>query len=159
MARIRAASWGFEEYWTTRIGDYLRGELHPKHALAPRVAYVATNGDTVVGLVAGHLTTRHGCDGELEWVDIAGDHRRKGIAYGLLRKLAAWFVKHDANKVCVDVQPENTTARAFYAKHGAVELNRRWMVWNRMDDVAGRKRRQRRQVSAAAAKSKRRARR
>ena len=32
--------------------------------------YVTTNEDEVVGIIAGHLTRRFGCDGELEWIDV-----------------------------------------------------------------------------------------
>jgi hypothetical protein len=34
--------------------------------------------------------------------------------------------------VCVDVEPENRVARAFYSRHGAVPLNPHWLVW---DDI------------------------
>jgi len=156
IARVRAAEWGSEEYWISRITAYLNRTSHPQHALAPRVAYIAASGHQVVGLVAGHLTTRHGCRGELEWIDVHAEHRRKGIAEGLLRKLAAWFVAHQAHKICVDVQPTNAAARAFYAKHGAIELNPHWMVWNRMGDVAGAQLREPRTVPAAMAKRRRR---
>ena len=39
--------------------------MHPQQALPPRVIYVATEGDTLIGYVAGHLTRRYACDGEL----------------------------------------------------------------------------------------------
>jgi hypothetical protein len=40
-----------------------------------------------------------------------------------------WTPTHAA-KVCVDVDPANTTARRFYTRHGAVPLNPHWLVWN-----------------------------
>lgn len=33
-----------------------------------------------------------------------------------------------AHRICVDVGDDE--ARPFYRRHGAVELNRHWMVWN-----------------------------
>lgn len=135
MARIRAASWGDEEYWQKRILGYMECEIHPQKALKPRVGYVAVKNEAVVGLIAGHLTQRHGCDGELEWIDVAAEQRGSGIAAGLLQCLAKWFVERKALKICVDVQPTNTVARRFYARHGAEELNPHWMIWKDMSKV------------------------
>lgn len=129
MARLRAASWGTEDYWNTRIAAYLASELDPRQALQPRVGYVAVEGDSVVGLIAGHLTRRHQCDGELEWIEVVAECRGTGVAAGLLGELAKWFVAQKAARICVDVQPSNTVARRFYARHGAGELNPHWMVW------------------------------
>ena len=129
MARIRTASWGDEEYWKTRILGYMECEIYPEKALKPRVSYVAIEKDAVVGLIAGHLTKRHGCDGELEWIDVVAERRGSGIATGLLERLAKWFVEQNALKICVDVQPANTAARRFYARNAAEELNPHWMIW------------------------------
>ncbi len=57
MARLRAATWGDEEYWRIRISEYLNGKLDPPEALKPRVAYIATSDDALIGLIAGHLTS------------------------------------------------------------------------------------------------------
>lgn len=129
MAKLRAASWGDEEYWTKRIRGYMECEIYPQKALKPRVSYVAVEKKKVVGLIAGHLTRRYECDGELEWIDVVAERRGSGIATGLLERLAKWFVEKKALKVCVDVQPANTAARRFYARHGAEDLNPHWMIW------------------------------
>ena len=130
MARIRAADWGIEELWRVRISRYLNYEHHPRQALAPRVIYVAVEEDAVVGFIAGHLTRRHGCQGELQWINVIPEHRGGAVAAELLRLLAAWFVAQNASRICVDVEPENTTARRFYMRHGAEDLNPSWLVWN-----------------------------
>ncbi len=135
MARIRAADWETEQYWTARISGYLAGELHPREALSPRVIYVATEADSLVGFIAGHLTRRYKCDGELEWINVIPEQRRSGVASELLRHLAAWFVKQQASRVCIDVQPGNIAARRFYAKHGAEKLNEHWLVWDDIKNV------------------------
>jgi GNAT superfamily N-acetyltransferase len=132
MAQLRAASWGTEDYWESRIAQYMDGTNNPRQALAPRVLYVAVDDESLTGLIAGHLTQRHGCQGELEWIDVVRTHRGTGVASGLLRQLATWFVGQGALKVCVDVEPENARARRFYTRHGARPLNPHWMVW---DDV------------------------
>ena len=129
MARIRAAVWGHQEYWETRIKRYMDCELHPRQALTPRIVYVALEADAVVGFVAGHLTQRYGCDGELEWINVAAEHRKRGLASELLRCLTRWFAEQNALRVCVDVEPTNTAARSFYMRYGASELNKHWLVW------------------------------
>jgi len=130
MARIRAAEWGEEASWKERILGYLECEIHPRKARKARMVYVAMGGDTLVGFIAGHLTRRYECDGELQWINVAAERRGSGIAPELLRRLAAWFVGRKALKICVDVQPSNTVARRFYRRHGAEDLNPHWMVWN-----------------------------
>jgi ribosomal protein S18 acetylase RimI-like enzyme len=130
MAALRAQTWGSEPYWKERIGLYLSGELSPQKALAPRVAFLAVDGDFAVGLVAGHQTQRFGYKGELEWIDVSKERRGQGIADALLAAMAAWFVEQKALRVCVNVAPDNAAALRFYAKHGAVPLKQHWMAWN-----------------------------
>jgi GNAT superfamily N-acetyltransferase len=129
MAALRAAEWGDDEYWSRRISGYMVGEIDPQQALKPRIVLVAADGDAVVGFIAGHLTRRYDCDGELEWINVDAAYRGRGVSSRLLQALAQWFVEHDARRVCVDVEPHNAIARRFYAKHGAVELKPHWMVW------------------------------
>jgi ribosomal protein S18 acetylase RimI-like enzyme len=119
VARIRAAEWETEEYWRNRIAAYLACELHPQYALKPRISYVAYEGNSLVGFIAGHLTRRYSCDGELEWINVIPERRGSGIASELLRLLAGWFVTQKASRICVDVQPTNVAARKFYKRHGA----------------------------------------
>ena len=130
LAHLRARDWGSPEYWENRIRGYLEGAVNPQHALAPRACHVAVERSAVVGFVAGHLTRRHGCEGELEWINVIPERRRSGIASGLLRLLAGWFVAQNALRICVDVEPSNAAARAFYHRHGAEKLNEHWLVWN-----------------------------
>jgi len=129
LARIRAAVWGTEQYWHDRISGYMRGELHPQQALAPPVVLVAEGGEDTVGFIAGHLTRRFGCDGELEWLDVVAAARRSGVAGDLLRALAVWFEGRHARCICVDVDPHNAPARACYRKHATADLNPHWLVW------------------------------
>ena len=135
MAEIRAADWGDEEYWKERILRYLTHQLHAREALPPRVSFVAVEGDRVVGLIAGHLTTRFGCDGELEWISIRQEYRRRRVASRLLGHLAEWFAARAVRRVCVDVEPSNHSARRFYTRHGAKDLKPHWMVWENIHVV------------------------
>lgn len=129
MARLRAITWGTEDYWTTRITAYMDRELHPQKALKPRVLYVAVENNSLVGMIAGHLTRRFECAGELEWIDVVPEQRGTGIASELLRHLAKWFVEQEALRVCVDVDPDNASAQKFYRRHGAEDLRPHWLVW------------------------------
>jgi len=130
LAAIRAAEWGGEDFWRLRLTGYLNCEHNPQQALRPRVIFVALEDNVSVGFVAGHLTQRCGCDGELQWINVVSGRRSSGIASALLRRLATWFVEHEAQRVCVDADPGNIPARRFYARHGAKDLNKHWMVWS-----------------------------
>ena len=101
-----------------------------------RAAFVAEVGENVVGFVAGHLTNRYQCEGELQWINVAPDQRGRGIAGSLLVAMAGWFKQQNARRICVDVVPENIAARGLYASHGAVPLNPHWMVWEDITEVA-----------------------
>jgi len=61
--------------------------------------------------------------GELEWINVILERRGTAVASELLRLLAAWFVEQSAFRICVDVDPANTTARHFYMKQRAEDLN------------------------------------
>lgn len=110
-----------------RMQRYLLGEHHPQQALAPRGMWMALDGDAPVGYIAGHLTRRFDCDGELQYLYVLPANRGGKVAAGLLRELARWFVDQGARRVCVD--PGNDRARRFYARQGAVPLGMHWMVW------------------------------
>jgi GNAT superfamily N-acetyltransferase len=126
MAAIRAREWQTEEFWKASIRAYLSGEQSPQKALPLRAAFVAVEEEQVVGFVAGHRTTRHGCDAELQWINVAEEWRGRGTAGLLIERMAAWFVEQNLTRVCVD---PDEPARALYAKYGATALNRHWMVW------------------------------
>jgi predicted GNAT family acetyltransferase len=83
----------------------------------------------VVGLVAGHLTRRFGCAGELQWISVRPEERARGIASALLCCLATWMVAHEARRVCVAVESSNANARRFYTNRAATSLTSHWMVW------------------------------
>ncbi|RXH56992.1 GNAT family N-acetyltransferase [Granulicella sibirica] len=129
MASLRAQTWGTEDYWQSRIRGYMDGTINPQHALPSRTLFVAMVGDEVIGLIGGHLTQRFDCEGELEWIDVAPAHRGSGVASALFLELGEWFVRQDAKRVCVNVEPTNHAALRFYRKHGSETLNEHWQVW------------------------------
>ena len=112
-----------------RMAAYFSGQHHPQRALLPRAGFVAILDDAVVGYIAGHLTERFGCQGELQYLYVAPAHRRSGVARNLFRRLAAWFDEQDALRVCVNVDADSPGARAFYSSMSATDLRPHWMEW------------------------------
>lgn len=135
IAKLRTGGWGTEEYWLPRVTGYMAGTSHPQQALIPRIVFIATDGDKAVGFIAGHLTRRFNCEGELQWIDVMPEYRRTGVAAALLRLLAEWFVQQHALRVCVNAEPGNTAACHFYKKYGAGQLNDYWLIWNDISTV------------------------
>ena len=134
MAAIRAREWQTDEFWTDRIGRYLGGEHSPQKALAERAVFVAIDDTSVaapqvIGFIAGHRTERFQCDGELQWVDVAAERRRQGIAAMLMPHMGAWFFAQGARRICVNVEADNLPARRLYARFGATPFQDSWMLW------------------------------
>jgi ribosomal protein S18 acetylase RimI-like enzyme len=129
VAQLRAQTKGKESFWVDRIGRYLRGEHSPQDALADRSAFVAVDEEKIVGFVAGHNTRRLNCDGELQWLDVDQDQRRRGIGVKLLAQIGDWFVAENLTRICVNVDPDDLPAQKLYAKYGAESLNEHWMIW------------------------------
>lgn len=130
LARIRGTDSVSEQHWNNRISSYLSGIHHPQQALKPRMIYVAIIDEAIVGFIAGHLTRRYDCEGELQWINTVDQYRGYGIASELVKRLSKWFIEQKAYKICVD--PGNELARNFYKKNGAKNLNDHWMFW---DDI------------------------
>ena len=129
MACLRAERSGTDDYWGNRIAGYLQGTVNPQQALISRVIYVAIKDDRVVGFIAGHLSRRFGCQGELQWIDVSSEYRGTGISGTLLRHLAAWFVDQAALIVCVNCASDNAVAQNFYRRLGAEDLSDHWLIW------------------------------
>ncbi|HLJ26029.1 MAG TPA: GNAT family N-acetyltransferase [Candidatus Angelobacter sp.] len=106
--------------------------------MAARTALVAVEDGALVGFVAGHGTRRYGCEGELQWINVAEAQRGQGVACTLLVKIAVWFAQQNALRVCVNVDPKNVAARGLYTKFGAQPLNEHWMVWEDIRVAAAR---------------------
>jgi ribosomal protein S18 acetylase RimI-like enzyme len=118
-----------------RMTMYLSNEHHPQYALPQRVAFIAVQNRELKGYIAGHLTTRFGCQGELQWILVDPEFRGGSVASELLIRMAEWFSRSKSNRVCVNVEPENVRARAFYRRHGATELSEYWLQWSDILEV------------------------
>ena len=127
MAAIRAREWETEPYWLNRIGNYLR--FASSSQPPPAAVFVAVDDAAVAGFVAGHRTRRHGCDGELEWINVVPERRGQGIAQQLVVSMGQWFAGNGLRRICVNVEPDNARARALYARFGAEPIHKYWLVW------------------------------
>ncbi|MFN7941064.1 MAG: GNAT family N-acetyltransferase [Thermoanaerobaculia bacterium] len=137
LARLWAREGGEGGAGEERMTRYFDGLHHPRQALAPRVFFLAEADGAAIGYVAGHLTRRFGCDGELQWLFVGAEHRRHGVATRLVRRLAEWFAAQGAARICVDVAPANVDARRFYLRRGAEALDEHWLVWRDVRALAG----------------------
>jgi GNAT superfamily N-acetyltransferase len=117
----------------SRMAAYLDGRHHPGQAKQPRTGVVALDDDRVVGYIAGHLTRRFRCEGELQYLYVAPSHRRSGVARALVQKLADWFVSQGAKKICVNAADD--AAAAFYRRIGANDLTPHWLMWDDIQSV------------------------
>ncbi|HZO90662.1 MAG TPA: GNAT family N-acetyltransferase [Chthonomonadaceae bacterium] len=118
-----------------RMAAYFEGEHHPQQALRPRIGYVALAGETVIGYIAGHRTRRYACDGEVQYLFVAAEYRRRAVATALLRLLAGWFREQGATKVCVNADLDSPAAQPFYTSQGASALNKHWYLWEDIGTV------------------------
>jgi GNAT superfamily N-acetyltransferase len=117
-----------------RMAAYFEGEHHPRQALPGRIGYVAMAADRVIGYIAGHRTTRNRCDGEVQYLYVALEHRRRGVATALLRLLADWFTAEGVRKVCVPLAADSPPeAKPFFESAGASPLRKFWYGW---DDIS-----------------------
>lgn len=130
LAEIRAADWGTGEFWTGRLAGYLDGTYNPLDSLVPRVVYTALKDSRPIGFIAGHLTHRYNCEGELQWISVLAEHRGLGIASRLFQNLAGWFVANNVVRVCINCDMDNEHLVNFLSRHGAMPLNRHWLIWS-----------------------------
>lgn len=111
-----------------RLG-YLEGSYSPRFAQGDRAVFVAWFETQRAGYVAGHRTTRFGCEGELQWLNVAEAFRGKGVADALIQRVLDWFLSNSIFKVCVNVDPDNIAGRKVYFRNGASELDSHWLIW------------------------------
>lgn len=80
----------------------------------------------VDGVVVGHAVASILADiAELQRISVAEDHRRAGLATGLLDAVVREATEQGADRVLLEVREGNDAALAFYARHGFTEIDRR----------------------------------
>ena len=89
----------------------------------PTVGYlVAVDGDEVVGHA---VTSVAGDIAELQRIAVTPRLRRSGVASALLDGVLAAVAPTEADRLLLEVRTDNEPARAFYDRHGFVEIDRR----------------------------------
>jgi len=82
---------------------------------------VALSGERLVGFALGSLMQKRGSAwryGWLEWLGVAPDFQRHGVASRLLNQLTSLFIRRDARIMLVDTDEDNESALAFFRKNG-----------------------------------------
>jgi GNAT superfamily N-acetyltransferase len=129
LSAIRARDWGTVDFWAQRLENYFDGLYNPLDALDARVIYTAQRRVDLIGFAAGHLSRRYDCDGELQWIAVLPEFRGLGIASRLFHQIATWFAEQDAHRICINCDSEDEQVFRFLTRHGAVPINRHWMMW------------------------------
>jgi ribosomal protein S18 acetylase RimI-like enzyme len=135
MAALCAHDAESQNYWRHRIVGYLKNEFNPYQSLVPRYFLLATAGETVVGFIAGHMTSRNEHAGQVQWICVEAQYQRMGIGTLLLQSLFTWFFEHGTASVRVDIEPHQTSLRQFYTKNSAEALNKYWLYWKDVKTV------------------------
>ncbi len=91
---------------------------------APGHLLVVANND--VGAVVGYACTLTvGEVADLLRIGVASDHRRQGIASGLLGHVEKSAVEGGVRRILLEVSADNVSAVAFYRAHQFVTIDRR----------------------------------
>lgn len=122
-------------FWTDRWRRYLTQGSAAQFSLGDGFALLAELEGRAVGFAGYHHTTRHGTDAELESIYVLEDAQGGGIGSRLLGIVASRLLAGGSRTMCVGYHPKNPYKR-FYVKHGAVEINPHWAVWNDLAPVA-----------------------
>ena len=107
LAGLHAAAFAPERGWQASEFADLCASPHVR-------LYTAPHGFALVRVVAD--------EAELLTLAVAPDHRRLGIADGLMRQ---WMRDCTATQAFLEVAEDNAAARALYARHGFFETGRR----------------------------------
>jgi ribosomal protein S18 acetylase RimI-like enzyme len=102
-------------YWSLReVVDHLDR--------CPDLCLVAVDGDGVVGFVLGDSSYEAlGDVGHLEWIAVAPERRRLGVATQLVEAVLARYRELGKTRVVGDVASDNVHSAALARRHGFVE--------------------------------------
>ncbi len=104
---------GATQGWT----GYLNGTHTPKFGKPPRIIYLAFAGETLVGNVACHHTTKQGFEAELQSIYVHPDYQGQGLGTALLRMAVDRLLAAGIASMMVGFYSDNPFQR-FYVKYG-----------------------------------------
>lgn len=97
------------------------------------VSLLAERQRCVIGFVIGRLAAD---EAEILNLAVRGELRRQGEGSALLRAALEQFRKQGAQRVFLEVRKSNSTAIAFYTKHGFVQSGQRPAYYRNPDEDA-----------------------
>lgn len=116
VTRLETDNLGVDAWSEGLIGAGLAEEL-------PTVVYLVAEVD---GAVVGHAVLSEAGDvAELQRIAVDPAHRRTGVASALLTEVVSRASRSGADRMLLEVRPDNSGALSFYASHGFVEIDRR----------------------------------
>lgn len=116
----------FDEFWTYSVFESELKNTNSKY-------FVAYENDEVVGFA--------GVTGSFDVAEIMNivtkkDHRKKGIARGLLKKLIIYSTEQNYQKICLEVKANNVPAISLYEKNGFIKVGvRKNYYQNQIDAI------------------------
>jgi ribosomal protein S18 acetylase RimI-like enzyme len=102
-------------YWSIReVADHLEGN--------PGLCFVAEADGRVVGFTLGDASFEILDDtGHLEWIAVAPEYRRQGVAVRLIEQIVDAFRELGKGRVVTDIASGNAASRAMAARTGFTE--------------------------------------
>ena len=102
-------------YWSIReVADHLEGN--------PGLCFVAEADGRVVGFTLGDASFEILEDtGHLEWIAVAPEYRRRGVAARLIDRAVETFRELGKKRVVADIASGNAASRAMAARTGFTE--------------------------------------
>lgn len=119
--------------WTA----YMTGQASPQQAKPDRVVLKACVDGEIIGFIAGHLTTRHDKDAEIQAIHVLKDYENVGIDQRLLLRFIAWVRQHSARSLCAEIAADSPYRETF-VKYGAQQINACWIYWDDAEQLAER---------------------
>jgi GNAT superfamily N-acetyltransferase len=110
-----------------RLRNYMTGRASPRWARQERIVFKVCVDGSIVGYIAGHLTTRHGMDAEIQSLYVLRDYQRAGIGRRLLLQFTEWAIQHEVKTICAGIDPNRDPS--FYLKYGGRYVNPCWVYW------------------------------
>ncbi len=127
------------EFWTRRWHGYITQGSTAQKSKGDGWVFLAEVDRQPVGYIAYHHTSRHGTDAELQNVYLLKEWQRRGIGSQLLGVVAHRLQADGSITMCVGYDADSPY-KAFYMKHGAVEMapGAPWAIWNDVGALAAR---------------------
>ena len=87
------------------------------------ISLAAWENNKIAGFIIGSIQNSNGTQiGHVYTLDVAVEHRRKGIGLKLLSELERVFMEKGVKSYCLEVRIDNLAARKLYHKQGYTEV-------------------------------------